>query len=211
MPADAIHAERIHVALKRAIMNARYAPGTMLVIPQLAEEYATSNSPVRDALQRLVGERLVEAASGGGFRLPELSADQLRDLYVWHGQIVRLALKSSGQALRVADLSPLILALDPADTVGIADLTRELFARFAERSRNREHGLALEAAAERLHAVRMRETAIRDRVPELTAMWTSALNGREAPLREAIWAYHRRRLRRVPQLMKRADTRDVAT
>ncbi|MBF5089115.1 GntR family transcriptional regulator [Novosphingobium sp. NBM11] len=157
---------------------------------------------MRDAIHRLVGEGFIEAHQGGGFQLPILMENDLRDLYVWHGQVLRLAIKHRSSPSISIDMSSILDALDPADTRAIADATTELFARLAAISRNKQHTAAVAKAADLLYATRLRETGIRDRIGELRAVWTVTTDGRESAVRDAIWAYHRRRLRRVPALIR---------
>ncbi|MDH7970715.1 GntR family transcriptional regulator [Sphingomonas sp. AR_OL41] len=202
MAPEAVTSERVYAGLRRAVVGGRYPPGTTLNAQAIAEEFGTSIAPVRDAMHRLVGEGLIEAHHGGGFQIPTLSEDGLRDLYVWHGQVLRLAIKHRSSPSISIDMSTILDALDPTNTNAIADATTELFFRLAEGSRNAQHALTIERVGDRLYATRLRETVIKDRVEELRAVWTVTASGRESAVRDAIWAYHRRRLRRVPALIK---------
>lgn len=199
MSPDAITAERVYADLKRELLGGRFAPARPLNVHSLADEVGTSITPVRDALQRLVGERLVEIQPGGGFSLPPLVEEGLRDLYQWHAQMVRAAVRSGAPGNERRDLLPTIDALSPDDSAGIATVTAELFTRIGERTENVEHRQAIRSAGERLHAIRVHETAIKDRPAELRSLWDAAVSGREDRLREAISAYHQRRIRRLSQ------------
>lgn len=53
-------ARRVYADLRRRIIRLELAPHTVLVRAQLAEEYAVSQTPVREALQRLEFEGLVK-------------------------------------------------------------------------------------------------------------------------------------------------------
>ncbi|KAK0358555.1 hypothetical protein LTR94_034936, partial [Friedmanniomyces endolithicus] len=64
----------------------------MLKLNRLTDQFGASATPVRDALNRLVGERLVVLLPGGGFRVRPLDADRLAGLYRWHGHLIRIAL-----------------------------------------------------------------------------------------------------------------------
>jgi DNA-binding GntR family transcriptional regulator len=202
MAPEALTSERVYAGLRRAIVGGYYAPGTTLVAQAIAEEFGTSIAPVRDAIHRLVGEGLIEAHHGGGFQLPVLTEQDLRDLYVWHGQVLRLAIKHRSSPSISIDMSSTLDALDPNDTRAITDATTELFGRLAAGSRNRLHATAIATVADKLYATRLRESSIKDRVGELQAVWIATVSGRESTIRDAIWAYHRRRLRRVPALIK---------
>jgi len=207
MAPEALTSERVYAGLRRAVVGGRYPPGATVNVHAIADEFGTSIAPVRDAMHRLMGEGLIESHPGGGFHVPTLSEDNLRDLYVWHGQVLRLAIKHRSSPSISIDMSTILDALDPADTHAIADATTELFSRLANRSRNGQHALAVQRVADRLYATRLRETVIRDRVGELRAVWAVTASGRESAIRDAIWAYHRRRLRRVPALIKELGRR----
>ena len=62
--------ERVYHALKEQLGSARFAAGEHLEPATLSHELNASITPVRDALHRLVGEGLVEAPRGDGFRVP---------------------------------------------------------------------------------------------------------------------------------------------
>lgn len=93
MSPEAVTAERIHRELKRLLCTGRFAPGLPLTVQSLANEFGTSISPVRDALNRLVGERLINVQGGGGFAMPFLSRRTAFNLYSWHAEITLLIIK----------------------------------------------------------------------------------------------------------------------
>jgi DNA-binding transcriptional MocR family regulator len=197
-----VTSERVYQRLKVDILSGRYAPGAVLVVQSIADEYGVSISPVRDSAQRLIGERLLAAQPGGGFSLPEVSMESLRDLYIWHGQLIRQALKERVLAAREGDLADARLA-DAPDPVTLASSASALFALIGARSRNQEHVHAIVSAGERLGIARLAEPElIPDIASELQAVWALAMFGPDAALRDAIWAYHRRRIRRVSRLVK---------
>lgn len=67
--------------LRRAIMTGAYRPGTVLSQTDLANAYGVSRIPVRDALQSLATEKLVEIIAGKGARIPALSDDEVDEIY----------------------------------------------------------------------------------------------------------------------------------
>lgn len=197
MPPDSPVAHRVYDALRQAILAGELEPGLALAAPPLAELMGTSVSPVRDAMLRLAGAGLLALQDGGGFMVPKLTPTALRDLHIWHGQLVRLALKSLARPISI-DAAALFAGLEPEDGQRIADVTAELFLTIARHSKNGEHATAVERAGERLHVSRLREDKLSGRIEELRQVATLANAGRDSALREAVWAYHRRRLRRLP-------------
>lgn len=70
-----------YVALKRDITEGVYRPGDKLLMRSLKERYEIGSGPMREALSRLVSERLVTAISQRGFRVASMSIDELTDIY----------------------------------------------------------------------------------------------------------------------------------
>src|SRR6516165_4848333 len=59
--------EEVYHRLRRDILDCALPPGTELHAPELAERFAISKSPVRDALLRLEAERLVVVRPRKGY------------------------------------------------------------------------------------------------------------------------------------------------
>lgn len=205
MSPEAVTAERIYLDLKGEMLHGRFLPGIALNVQAIADEHGMSISPVRDGLQRMIGERLLVARAGGGFECPRLSEDAARDLYLWHDQLVRWAIGRRRGLVGRIDLLEEIARLDPDDQVEIASLTAELFYRIGEASGSIEHMLAIRAAGERLHVLRLHETSLENRKAELKRLAALAKGGQVAPLRRAISLYHRRRMRFLGQVLKMAN------
>ena len=201
MSPEAVTTERIYAMLKADVRGGRFDPGRELVIAAIAREYGVSIAPVRDSAQRLVGERLLRLVHGGGFAMPEVTERVLHDLLFWHGQLVRNAVKMGRIALREPPGADEDLALESPEA--LANLAGSLFHKLALRAGNDDLAQAVAAAGDRLHAIRMKEP---DHLPgienELCEIhFLSMANGSTRELIQALWAYHRRRLRRVRQLV----------
>jgi DNA-binding GntR family transcriptional regulator len=200
MSPGAVIADHVYENLKRAIIAGRFRPGTALPVPQLARELGTSVSPVRDAMARLCGEKLLAFLPGGGFERPALTEKALQDLHRWHAHLLRLALreKRSGWTLEPSDDFDI---LSPTNNVAIAEATATLFCAIAECSNNKEHVDAIRSATDRLHATRLAETDIPDRLEELRMVADAVAHGSSRTARAAIGAYERRRLRRIRKIV----------
>lgn len=90
--------ERVYAELKARAMGGRFAPGARLDPVLLARDLSSSATPVRDALHRLSGERLIESWHHIGFRQPVHSETDLRDLYAWTALLLGLALRAPSAA-----------------------------------------------------------------------------------------------------------------
>ena len=194
--------DRTYPLIKQQVLWGNSRPGERIDVGALSKDLDVSAIPVREVLQRLVGERVLELVPGGGFALPELSEEALRNLYVWHGQLVRIALRHQGTLTPRPPSAALLDALARDDHEGFAFATEAVFAAIANASMISEHAIVLTSVGERLRRFRRREARlIKDLLPELHLVRTLTEIGPEDELREAISAYHRRRLRRVAQLV----------
>ena len=73
--------ERIYKAIRERICVLEYAPGTLLNEGLLAEEFGVSRSPVRNVLQRLNYEGLLETRNGVGTIVSEVDIKTFKDIY----------------------------------------------------------------------------------------------------------------------------------
>lgn len=74
--------DQVYDALSERILDLEYAPGERLVIDQIARELSVSGTPVRDALNRLAAEELVDFTQFRGFTvLPSPTAEEIRDSF----------------------------------------------------------------------------------------------------------------------------------
>ena len=71
--------EKAYQSLREGIVSGELPPDSPLRLNALSERYGVGFSPLREALNRLHGERLVEQASLKGFRVAPLSIDAMWD------------------------------------------------------------------------------------------------------------------------------------
>ena len=67
-------------ALKQSLLEKKYPAGMRLVDSKLAEDFAISRTPIRDALMKLSEEGLVYS-NGRGFRVYSPTADDIREIF----------------------------------------------------------------------------------------------------------------------------------
>lgn len=73
-------AERAALRLQRDILGGELAPGDKLGIVELARQYGMGTTPVREGLSRLLSQGLIVATGRRGFRVAEISREDLADL-----------------------------------------------------------------------------------------------------------------------------------
>lgn len=107
--------EAAYTHLRGAILAGSLLPGTRISEPGLAQELGISRTPVREALQRLSQEGLVELLPNKGARVRVLSANEVREVYdvraLLEGEAAALAAQNATQ-VELDGLERLLLALD---------------------------------------------------------------------------------------------------
>ncbi|MEH3106430.1 MAG: GntR family transcriptional regulator [Sphingomonas fennica] len=87
-------AERAYAQLRTALMNGSFLPGQKLTIRKLAALLGISATPARDAISRLVSERILETDANRNVSVPLPDVERLQEIYV-----VRIALEGPAAAL----------------------------------------------------------------------------------------------------------------
>ena len=160
------------------------------------EELNSSVTPVRDALHRLVGERLVQAPRNDGFRVPIVTELLLRELYDWQADLARLAVSHTKPGLQ-GEATP---AESPGEQAMIKGA--DLFLALGRASGNWELLAALANACDRLSAAAHLEGRFLPDLAEEIERFASLIEaGDLAGARAGITAYQKRRDRIVPQLV----------
>jgi DNA-binding GntR family transcriptional regulator len=181
--------ERVYLDLKARILSGAYPPGTRLEAAQLSRTLASSATPVRDALYRLSGERIIESWHQEGFRQPLLGEADLVDLYGWAGALLSMALK--GRSPR-PDLPGGLIELAAHDSY--PEAIESLFRTIATGSSNGELRAAIVNMVERSMTIRSLEVRVdADAGEALKAMAEDYRFGRWSALRSKITRFHRRR------------------
>ncbi|MDP3896288.1 MAG: GntR family transcriptional regulator [Mesorhizobium sp.] len=119
--------QRLKEALLRRILGGHYDPGERLVELRIAEEFGTSQGPVREALRELEATGLVTNLPRRGTYVAEVMGEGLREIYTVRGaleeQATRIATKRGAcdldQLQREVDL--MRAAAEKGDTQGVVD------------------------------------------------------------------------------------------
>jgi len=109
-PGVATRATNLYEQLRTDLLDGVLAPGSKLAIEALAEHYATSATPLREALNRLVADGLVDKREQRGFAVAGISADDLAEITQTRCWLEEIALRESIAARRSAWEEALVLA-----------------------------------------------------------------------------------------------------
>jgi DNA-binding GntR family transcriptional regulator len=185
--------EPTYAAIKQKLLEAAWAPGARLESARIADMVGVSMTPVRDSLNRLVGERLVDLRPGFGFHVPRLCPFDLRELMELNLALMRLALNRMKQAS---------LAEIRTDNPDLALRSRALFNRIAHEARNEALEDAIESLSDRLHPFRRLETQVLGDVEQELAELEATVTGLpDRPIAAAVRRYHQRRISAAPRLV----------
>jgi GntR family transcriptional regulator, carbon starvation induced regulator len=91
-------AEKAYLSMRNDIVRGDLKPGSALKMAELSARYDMGFSPLREALSRLQGERLVTAESLRGFRVSELSLAEFEDAL-----LTRLVVETEALRLSIRD------------------------------------------------------------------------------------------------------------
>lgn len=106
----ATRATNLYDQLRADLLGGELEPGSKLAIEALAERYATSATPLREALNRLVSDGLVERREQRGFVVAGISAEDLAEITKTRCWLEEIALRESIAAHTTAWEEALVLA-----------------------------------------------------------------------------------------------------
>lgn len=136
--------------LLTALMTLQIAPGERIAIDQVARRLNISQTPIREALSQLEAEKLVFKMPNVGYRAsPQMSRDEVRDLYTLRQLIEPYAAARAAEAMTV-DSVEVLKAIDH-DMSNIVAGDASAYSRFAEAD-DRLHRLIATLSGNRLIA-----------------------------------------------------------
>lgn len=192
---SAFHTKSVQLQdqIRRALRSGRYLPGDRIDPASLAAEFNTSLMPARLALERLVGEGVLEHHARGGVYLPLPVEIELRDAYDW---MQRLLLMACDVGIRLPrDVrTPEITSND--DRV---EATWQLFDAIAHATAHIFLYRAVKRTNDQLAPIRRAKPDLVDDAFEELAALSRHWRKRDIPsLRSALRDYHERRKQLVP-------------
>ncbi|MEQ9490404.1 MAG: GntR family transcriptional regulator [Alphaproteobacteria bacterium] len=150
-----------YLQLKEMILKGRLAPGSLIEEPSLCAQIGTSRTPVREALQKLAHDELVESWPRRGYIVAPIRAADLHDIFEMRSGVEAQAARLAAARRRDADLEAFDQFFETARQ-GIADgnvdldwnlAHDELFHRLVARSAGNPY---IMASVSRLHGLAIR-------------------------------------------------------
>ena len=102
-----LKSQAIYVALRERILSNDIAPGTRLVMRDVANEYDASDIPVREALRMLERDGLVETTPHRGARVTTLTAKEVEETYFIRSHLESIATGLAAERITDAELAEL--------------------------------------------------------------------------------------------------------
>lgn len=162
-----------------------WPPGEKLEALELADEFGVSMTPVRDCLNRLVGELLVDMKPGEGYRVPRISEKALRDLLEFSSLLLNFAIDSRVTTDQSFNIE--------SNNSTYADRVASLFDLIVSRSGNIMLNETMRSLSDRIHAIRRLDPQFfQDTSSEIEELERLAEAGRPS-LRIKLNEYHDRR------------------
>jgi DNA-binding GntR family transcriptional regulator len=185
--------EKAYLHIQQQIANGKLAAGSGVSELSLAKELGSSRSPIREAMNQLAAEGLLEQNSGGGMLVAQLKRNDIVELYDLREALEVYSVgKIAGISLPAADKDRLQRLVDK-----IPELKAELESS-GEKALNDAQMQTFLACDFEFHALLMSMTQnsrIQKIISEtrfLIRIFSLHRPGHDAPLLESIYQYHQR-------------------
>jgi DNA-binding GntR family transcriptional regulator len=203
MPASL--ADQAYQGLLAAIAEGRLRPGERIRETDLAEELGISRTPIREALQRLAHDGLVQLDARNGARIAELSLGAIQELYDLREILEGSAARFAAQNARPSDLQRLDVIVGQegkhlGDPAALARLNKLYHSSICEAANNRYLTSAIATFSTTLLLLGPTTLAAQHRADEShREHWlvVEAIVNRDADGAEALMRGHIRRAREI--------------
>lgn len=98
--------------LRRVILDGAVPPRTTIPLREVAELFGVSHIPVREALKTLMGEGLVTHQPHSGYTVAQLTAAELREMYIVRETLETASLAAAARNASADDIATLLAVHD---------------------------------------------------------------------------------------------------
>lgn len=158
--------ERVYQRLRAEIISCALQPGAELHEGELAQRFAVSKSPIRDALVRLHAERLVLVQPRKGYRVMPVSLSDARDLFQFRATLENICARNGAASVSdeaLGDLDRFRRAEGWDDKGGFVAYNRAFHIAVAELCANRRMVTAVSDLIEQFDRVVTMSMSVLDR------------------------------------------------
>lgn len=110
-------AELVYSTLRSAIMRCQLAPGERLIIDEISQQLGVSHIPVREAINQLQSDRLVDVIPHAGATVAPISPEDVSEIFTLMEGLEYVALRIAAEQTssdRLGSLNQLLTRLDGA-------------------------------------------------------------------------------------------------
>jgi DNA-binding GntR family transcriptional regulator len=143
-PSVSLISNQVHMSLKKAILQGKLQPGQRLLILEIANSYNTSQAPVREALERLKQDGLVEGKPNKGAIVRGITHKDIKDAYLLRQLVEEHAMREAYKRMITKDLeylANLLICMKEAseqdDPIRLIELDMEFHGFFYHKCDNR--------------------------------------------------------------------------
>lgn len=104
--------DHVFRCIQSAIVRGEITPGSKISEPELARAYGISRGPLREAIRRLEGQRLLVRVPHAGARVVSLSPGELLELYEIRESLEGMACRLAAERMSEAEIDELRRVLD---------------------------------------------------------------------------------------------------
>jgi DNA-binding GntR family transcriptional regulator len=113
--------------LREAILSGTLGPGDRLNLESLAARFGVSMTPVREAIQQLVAEGMLDQNPYKGVQVAGVSPEEVREIYLMRGAVEALAVRIALPNLKISEVQRLRtlhaqIAAETSALPGLADI-----------------------------------------------------------------------------------------
>ena len=187
--------ERVYWTLKADYLAGAFVPGIRFDLQAFADRHRVSRTPLREAVFRLMGERLFERHPDGGFMVLSPQPALLADLYAWNALLVLEPMRHIDAEKLAKLLRSLGDAPAPDNAVDLALQTSRLFLTLVSEIGNQSAIDTMRNLNERLHYARIGECdSLPDTFKEHKLLLTTDVRDLQRVFRRRLESYHQRRI-----------------
>lgn len=193
-------AQRTYARLRREIMDGLLPPGMRLDERALCDRLKVSRTPLRNALERLHHDGLVERTSYQGTFVRSFNPEEAENLYIVRATLEQLAIRLATQRASAAEITKIRdiaidceSAVDRGDSPGLNDADQSFHKAIVEASHNAVLIRMLAELRQQIHAIRSfanQDIQVAKRTVDERLMICSALEARDADAAATLLGVH---------------------